>query len=308
MRLNWGKRASTRLVVFGGALFLVIFCWSVSLSALGPGPGVYQQRDFDFATDFFGMVYKGNSRDLVDANILFYGAFEKEVLFFLRDTMLSACSDRPVFIDIGANSGQHSMFMSKYAREVHAFDPYPPILKRLHSNIEENQLSNVIIHEVGLGEEYAELPFFEPPDSNHGTGSFVGGFSAENRESDLRLKVVDGDTYFEEESIPPACLVKMDIEGYEKAALRGMRRVLERDRPILVVELTQGHGTEGFFTGTADLKEAFPDGYEFRLLWGSPESGEYQTGPLRPFFLLKGQEMVLAFPRERMEMLPQGID
>jgi FkbM family methyltransferase len=34
----------------------------------------------------------------------------------------------------------------------------------------------------------------------------------------------------------PVRLVKVDAEGHEVAVLKGMRRVLERDRPLLIVE------------------------------------------------------------------------
>ena len=41
--------------------------------------------DFQFSTEFFGLKYEGNLNNNIEANILFYGAFEKPLLFFLRD-------------------------------------------------------------------------------------------------------------------------------------------------------------------------------------------------------------------------------
>jgi hypothetical protein len=37
-------------------------------------------------------------------------------------------------------------------------------------------------------------------------------------------------------SLPTVKLVKMDVEGHELPALHGMRRLLERDHPVLIVE------------------------------------------------------------------------
>jgi hypothetical protein len=37
-------------------------------------------------------------------------------------------------------------------------------------------------------------------------------------------------------SLPTVRLVKIDVEGHELPALRGMRRLLQRDHPVLIVE------------------------------------------------------------------------
>jgi hypothetical protein len=46
----------------------------------------------------------------------------------------------------------------------------------------------------------------------------------------------------------PIRLIKVDVEGHELAALRGMRRLLERDRPVLIIK---GRSPEvaGFLSG-----------------------------------------------------------
>ena len=43
--------------------------------------------DAPFTSEFFGLIYQGNLRNNVDFDIYFYGAFEKPLLFFLRDAM-----------------------------------------------------------------------------------------------------------------------------------------------------------------------------------------------------------------------------
>jgi len=133
----------------------------------------------DFNIDFYGMTYEGNSYSLIDHIILMKGAFEKGILYFMRDTMKSLAPDGGTFLDAGANTGQHSLFMSPYVNHVHAFEPWESVLRRFNRMIEINGLKNIVVHPVGLGEREETLSFYEPPRSNTGIGSFVKGFSEE---------------------------------------------------------------------------------------------------------------------------------
>lgn len=103
-------------------LFLMYRSWrqAVNISAC------YGEKNFDFTADLNGVRYQGNTGNYIDKNIFYYGAYEKPVFFFLRDIMTSAYSDQGVFLDIGANTGQHSLFMSRHAKEIHAFEPWEP--------------------------------------------------------------------------------------------------------------------------------------------------------------------------------------
>ena len=85
-----------------------------------------QQPDATFTTDF-GLTYEGNLRDGIEFALYFYGAFEKPLLFFMRDalTALRTQGLLGIYCDIGANIGQHALFMSLYAERVHAFEPFP---------------------------------------------------------------------------------------------------------------------------------------------------------------------------------------
>src|SRR3970040_25462 len=46
-------------------------------------------RPVDFVVDFYGFKYQGRSDNLIDSNVLHCGAWEKPVLYFLRDVMLA---------------------------------------------------------------------------------------------------------------------------------------------------------------------------------------------------------------------------
>ena len=136
------------------------------LAATGQAP------DSPFETRFFGLRYQGNLNNNIEFSIFHYGAFEKPLLFFLRDAMQAISPEHGVFCDIGSNVGQHALFMSCHAQQVHAFEPFIDVRARLEHHIRLNGIGNVQVHPVGLGEQDASLPFFAPTGNNQGIGSF----------------------------------------------------------------------------------------------------------------------------------------
>jgi len=170
---------------------------------------IYKPRDF--TVDFFGMKYQGNSANLIDFHVLYFGAHEKDVLFFMGDIMLSMDTPDSVFVDVGANNGHHSLFMSKYAKVVHAFEPYPRILETFRSMIALNKIENIIIHPVGLGDKEEMITFYEPPEHNLATGTFVESY-ADDKTKGEQLQIITGDAALSEVGIDKIDLIKIDVE------------------------------------------------------------------------------------------------
>jgi FkbM family methyltransferase len=278
-------------------------CWqqAVTLSSC------FRHGHFDFVADLDGIRYEGNTGNFVDSYIFFYGAFERPVLYFLRDTMKSADSDHGVFLDIGANTGQHSLFMSKYAKEIHAFEPWQPVIKRFRRMVENNHIKNIVIHPYGLGNENSKKPFYKPPDFNLGTGSFVEGFKETNSyagELDIRI----GDDALEKAGITSVALIKMDIEGYEKLALKGLQRTLQAHRPIVEFELTVDAKSAVSIKNKDELVSLFPKGYEFLVFSdkNNASTGEYFLEPITEalrFDKAQAYDMV-AYPIEKKKAIP----
>ena len=252
-----------------------------------------QRRKADFEIEYFGYRYRGNTGNLVDAYAYYFGAYEKPQLFFMRDT-LAATGSQPVTLDVGANLGLYTLVAARYSGQVHAFEPYPPVLARLRHTLESNQVPNVTVHPVGLGATAADLPFAAPPDDNLGLGSFehaIGGAG------DQRLKVVAGDTYLREAGVAHVDFIKMDIEGFEKPALAGLRQTLQRDRPIVLLEVSTNPGEPGLFASAEDLRAAFPEGYAlFDFVPLDMGAGTYALRPLSLPFDREGHAMVVAQP------------
>ena len=278
-------------------------CWRLAVT-----PSVcLKGGTFDFDADLYGSRYRGNTANYVDRHIFFYGAFEKPILFFLRDVMSSAYSNRGVFLDIGANTGQHSLFMSKHATEIHAFEPWEPVLKRFKRMVEINKLTNIVIHPFGFGYVNSKKPFFKPPDNNLGMGSFVSNFSEHNSyEGELEIQI--GDDALKRAGLASVAVIKMDIEGYEKPALKGLRQTLLTSRPIVEFELSIDPKSPVSIKSKDELTSLFPDKYEFLVFSekNNAWTGEYFLQPITDVlqFDRPQQYDVVAYPLERKKNIP----
>lgn len=256
-------------------------------------------RPIDFTIDLYGVKYVGNTSNFIDAHIYFLGAYEKPSLFFLRDFMKARYGGNSVFLDVGANTGQYSLFMATRARAVHAFDPYEPVLKRFREMISLNDLENVVVHAVGLGDEKQTLTFHRPTSGNLGTGSFADGWNSGPSGTEI-LQVVRGDDLLALEGVQGVGLIKMDIEGFERPALAGLKGTMDRDRPAVFVEVSPSSVTS--FHSKAELEEAFPERYSFyEMDDGDVYSGRYHFSPFDFDFTPGRQIALLAIPEESKE-------
>jgi FkbM family methyltransferase len=210
-----------------------------------------------FEVDFFGLTYPGDLSCYLDWNVYFFGAYEKPTLFLLR-SLLQQRHD-PVFVDIGANEGQHTLFMAKWAH-VHAFEPWDVARHSIMKKIERNGLTNITVHPLGLGERHEWLQFYAPLGSNRGTGSFDKSHAPKRNRSAGMLEIVNGDDYFLEKGISKIDVVKIDTEGWEAFVLRGLRQTLASAKPIVFLEMSES--TLRTFDGLEGFRRCIPDCYE----------------------------------------------
>ena len=190
----------------------------------------------EFEIDFFGKKYCGTLSNYIDWCVFFYGAYEKQNLLMYED-LLSGVKGRPVVLDIGANVGHHSLFFSRFAGEIHCFEPNPKLFAKLLKKINLNNLENVSIHEFGMGNEEQSLQYYEPVDCNQGTGSFISDHATNTRKGKM-LKVVRADDYLGKLNLPKIDLIKIDVEGFEYNVLKGLKASLCKYLPIVIFEFS----------------------------------------------------------------------
>lgn len=216
-----------------------------------------RQKKIKFQISFFGSTYIGYSNNFVDWNVLFYGSYESYELDLLAT--LASRINEAIFIDVGANVGQHALYMSFHVKEVHAFEPNPSLWPQINEKILANDTRNILLHGYGLGQFEGKLPLYLGDES--GESSLISGANRNHSVNDELVQIISGDQSFKKIGIHKFDLIKLDIEGYEKYAIEGMIDHLNQCRPIMMVELTQ-IGREQFGC-LAEFIKTFPNKYKF---------------------------------------------
>ena len=145
-----------------------------------------------------------------------------------------------VFIDVGANQGEFSLFVSKRLTEgfVLAFEPMSLFFDRLLSNVRFNGLSNIKCLKVGLADHVADVPIYynaTNPLNHEGLASLYP-----INVNDVNMEVITITTMDEavaNESLSRVDFIKIDVEGSEWPVLKGAQSVLRKFKPALMVEL-----------------------------------------------------------------------
>ncbi len=151
--------------------------------------------------------------------------------------------------DVGANIGWFTLLAARQvgpSGRVVAFEPSLANAAYCKSNAAGNGLGNITVIPAAVGDR-------------DGWASFADDTSLKGRLSDEggdEVPILSLDTWLSETGQAPPQVIKMDIEGAECAALRGMGETLRTRRPTLIIEL---HGTNA---EVADLLDAA--GYEHR--------------------------------------------
>lgn len=174
-----------------------------------------------------------NPTEHIQQQLFWYGNYEKE----LGDLISRVLKPGDLFLDIGANIGYFSLLAS--AKEplckIIAFEPAPNIYKKLEENISLNNFKNIRIVNAAAGEVSGENDLFISGPDNLGMSSFK---QPENFSGEIeKVKTVSIDDWVRVSGLHKLDLVKIDIEGSELSALKGMKTVLANFKPLLLIEI-----------------------------------------------------------------------
>lgn len=156
---------------------------------------------------------------------------------------------RIVGIDVGANTGVYSYFMSKFSVLVLAFEPNG-ILTPYWNKINK---PNILPLMAAVGNSNEDITLYTPRYENshvpiHGLSSVISD------------NVVNSSDTVKEENVPQIQLnelyslirvlgsmqliIKIDVEGYELEVLKGASRIIEEFEPIFIIEIEARHNPQ----------------------------------------------------------------
>ncbi len=140
-----------------------------------------------------------------------------------RQAMEACLTAGSVLFDVGAHAGFWEVVLASKCRHIFAFEPSPANFTRLSRNVSQNHIENATLVPAAVSDQPGTQHIVEEGSMSH------------IAESGVAAGAITLDDYVSEH-VPPD-IVKIDIEGYGAAALRGMRRTLSAYRPILFIEL-----------------------------------------------------------------------
>ena len=156
-------------------------------------------------------------------------------------------------LDIGANHGTYSYYMSKIAGpqgRVFAFEAQPELGPHLEAVKKTYRLDNLTIINKGLSSTAGVLKMNRTK-AGDGAARF-GSAPGENYET-LEVPVITLDGFLEANEHSPISFIKCDVEKHELEVLRGGEQTLIRDMPTLLFEghheAVQSSGIFEFLTG-----------------------------------------------------------
>ncbi len=146
------------------------------------------------------------------------------------------------FVDVGAHIGLYTVAAALHGKgRVLAFEPNPSARAQLTANIALNECTNVIVVPKAVGDAPGSALLHVPTTPDPSFSSLAGGRFAEGDPIDVEVTTVDAEV--EAAGLRPS-VVKIDVEGGELAVVGGMQRTLERDRPVLLVEVSEQSARE----------------------------------------------------------------
>ncbi len=256
--------------------------------------GFYQRIFFPY--DLFKGVtkqisYKKNIKielhlnDWIQQNIYFLGGYEDVELNLINQLL----NEGDTFIDIGANIGLYSLVAARKIGEkgkVIAFEPFPLNNTRLCKNVALNNLKNISIESKAVSDQNGSLLIqSNEKDGNQGMASaFLDNYSSQFEVPKIAL-----DEYVEANNISQIDLIKIDIEGGEYLALKGMKTILSELKPTLLIEIDPSILAKTPYSERDILQLLTDFNYKQYFITDSSQLSEHQTNPKRKNYLFKPQ-------------------
>ena len=141
-----------------------------------------------------------------------------------------------VFVDVGAGIGTFAVELARRIPElqVHAFEPVDRMREALLANVAKNSVGEQVqVSQSALLDRSGRVPM---TNRASGTDHVVADGSGEP------VELVDAmtlDAYLEAHDVTHVDAIKIDVEGAELLVLRGATATLNRDHPLLIMEVEQ---------------------------------------------------------------------
>jgi FkbM family methyltransferase len=160
-----------------------------------------------------------------------------------RDLFDRLLSRQAAAIDVGANVGIFTRYLASYFAEVVAVEPIPYLADRLMRSAP----ANVAVRPVALGGNAGSVTLRVPINA---VGNEMPALSTAASGNSLTFIPKTGfvERHVEMQTLDDVAaqianlaFVKIDVEGFEGSVLAGATRLLQRERPVIQLEIGRAH-------------------------------------------------------------------
>ena len=143
------------------------------------------------------------------------------------------------FVDCGCNFGAYSIPIAKKFEDqnIYAFDASKKAIYNLEQNIELNKIKNINYFNIGIGDKNTEAYFNENIDNLKNDGSFRFTQNGDNE----KINIYKLDDIFKNEkiSLKENIIIKLDLEGFDFLALKGLSETIKKSKVIIFIEISK---------------------------------------------------------------------
>jgi FkbM family methyltransferase len=232
-----------------------------------------------------GILNSGLKKGYLNHNgfIIHYGQQDSDLASFImtnndyepetRQAVENLLNDGDIFVDLGANIGFFTLLAARLVGpdgKVFAFEPTPSTRTYLTRNVFDNNYTDrVVIESFAISDKRGKAKFSITPLSI--CNSITIGESALG-EQEIEIETISLDEYFSQKGIKKVDLIKMDIEGQELAAIRGMDKINALNPTIKIIfEYHQANITKNNLTGVEFFQVLQSYGFnQFTVLFREP--------------------------------------
>ena len=138
-------------------------------------------------------------------------------------------------IDIGANVGVWSYWLSKHAKQVESFEPNPKIFNAL-KNI---KINNVNSYNIALSNKSGSVDLLIPKGSKgfSNQGASLSPIKVQGKHKSISIEAKCLDEY----NFLDVNFIKIDVEGHEHEVIEGAQETIKKFKPTMVIEMEEKH-------------------------------------------------------------------
>lgn len=150
-------------------------------------------------------------------------------------------SDRAfVVLDLGAQTGCFSLLAKYFPHSTwHSFEPIKEVAAILKNNLVLNGIGNVFVHQMAATDFAGKTTIKMPVMNQWGLATLGSNVLRFDLVEQREIQCIDLDSFIEKNRIERVDFMKIDTEGSELAILRGGKKMIMRDHPIILMEYNE---------------------------------------------------------------------